>query len=432
MTVTAPVTDRAAALDAVATELAGFFNDPSKFPDRYDMFRRLREIEPVHWSKYESWVITGFPEAEEALLHPAIGRRASAERQMADLHRPGVDPPDIVEAVEIWLAGLINHDDPAHNRLRRLVSRAFSPRAVASWKPRIEAIVNDLISGVEDRDEFDFLHDVAYGLPTTVICELMGVPLQDVRGLTSSLNHARIMNLRGTDDVAGPEEELRVRTQVQLAAQVEYYRTVIEDRRKHPREGDLITDLVQAEEAGDRLSLNELIGTVMLIVGAGHETTANLLGNGMLALLEHREQFEMLQRDRSLLPSALDEILRHASPSPGQPRTATEDMTIGGRDIKAGQHVSVILNACNRDPRVCNDPDRFDITRTNVRNITFTAGIHYCLGAALARTEAGIMLEAVANRLSDIELAIDPSEVQWRPTFIRGLAALPVRRVRAG
>jgi cytochrome P450 len=281
-----------------------------------------------------------------------------------------------------------------------------------------------LVDAAKDKDEFDFLRELAYPLPETVICELLGVPVEDLHELSATgFGHSRIMTVRGSNDVNGPPDDLRAMTQAQLVRQVEYFREVAADRRRNPR-SDLISSLLQVEEEGDRLTMDELIGTVIILIGAGHETTANLLGNGMLALLRHPDQFELIKQSPDLLPQAMEEILRHESPSRGQPRVATGRVEVGGKTIEAGQQVSVILNAANRDPRVFDDPDRFDIMRRDVRHITFTVGIHYCLGAALARMEATTMFRAIADRLGDLELAVD--EVQWRPAYVRGLVSLPV------
>ncbi|MCU1344382.1 MAG: cytochrome, partial [Acidimicrobiia bacterium] len=385
-------------LDVVADELAAFLTDPSKFPDPYPMFRRLRELEPVHWSRWNTWVVTGYPEAESILLNPAIAREASAQQQFRPLGMAGIDAADIVEAVDIQLASVLNRDPPAHTRLRKLVSRAFTPRAVASWEPRIAAIVDNLIDSVEGQDEFDLLHELAYPLPQTVICELFNIPFDDLAAITpTGFSHSRVMTARGAN-VAPPPEELRTLTQQQLVRQVAYFRDVVADRRRHPGD-DLISTLVLAEEEGDRLSMDELIGTVIILVGAGYETTANLVGNGTLALLRHPDQFALLKEDPSIVPFALEEILRHDSPSRGQPRIAEGRIEIAGKVIEPGDQVSVILNAANRDPRVFEDPDRFDVTRRNIRHITFTAGIHYCLGASLAKAEAAMMFRAIATRL---------------------------------
>jgi cytochrome P450 len=418
--------ERSTELDAVDEELTAFFDDPSQFPDPYPMFRRLRDLEPVHWSSYDTWVVTGFSEAEEILLSPVFAREASAQQQFRHLGRRDVDALDVVHAVDIQLSSLINRDPPAHTRLRRLVARAFTPRAVASWQPRIEAIVDELIDAVAERDSFDLLRDLAYPLPQTVICELLGVPVADVAAVTSSFGHAQIMTVRGDGEGGSntPEEVRRI-AQAQAVAQVDYFREVIADRRRNPR-SDLISVLVEAEEEGDRLSMDELIGTVTTLIGAGHETTANLVGNGMLALLRHPDQYRRLREQPDLLPRAMEEVLRHESPSRGQPRVATERFEVGGKTIEAGQQAQVILNAVNRDPRVYERPDEFDIFRPEVRHLTFTAGIHYCLGASLARAEASAMFRAIIERLGDLRLATE--EIHWRSAYIRGLVSLPVER----
>jgi pimeloyl-[acyl-carrier protein] synthase len=417
-----------APLDVAADQIAAFFADPSEFPDPYPMFRRLRELEPVHWSHWETWVVTGYPESEAILHHPSIGRAASAYQQFRGLGQRELDAADIVEAVDIQLASVLNRDPPDHTRLRALVSRAFSPRAITSWEPRISAIVDQLVDNVMEMDEFDVLAELAYKLPSTVICELMNFPLEDLRDIMggSGLSHSRVMTARGAgSNVAAPSDDLRTMTQRQMVRQVAYFRELVAERRRNPG-SDLISTLVQIEEEGDRLTMEELIGTVILLIGAGHETTANLIGNGVLALLRHRDQFELLQRNRALMPTAIEEILRHESPSRGQPRAAMGPIQVAGKTIETGQQIQFVLNAANRDPRVFPDPERFDLTRTPNRHITFTAGIHYCLGATLAKTEAAMLFQAIADRLGDLELATD--EVQWRPAFIRGLVALPVQR----
>jgi cytochrome P450 len=417
-------------LVGVSEHLSAFFANPSLFADPFRLFRRLRQLEPVHWSGHKSWVITGYPEAREVLLHAALSRCASAEQQFRPLALAEIDPFDAVHAVDILLASLINRDPPDHTRLRRLVSHAFTPRAVSSWQPRIDAIVDGLVDAVGDRDEFDFLHDLAYPLPQTIICELLGVPVEDLAALSSSIGDSRVMTVRGDTDQQLPEaatpSDLRERTQQQLVNQVDYFRQIVEHRKRHPGD-DLISALAAAEDDGERLSLDELIGTVIILIGAGHETTANLVTNGMLALLRHPDQYRRLRDDIDLLPIVLDEILRYASPSPGQPRTAIEPIELGDKTIGAGEQVFVILNACNRDPRVFQDPERFDIDRANNRDhITFTTGIHHCLGASLAKIEAAALFRAIAQRISPLELATD--RIEWRPTYVRGVASLPVMK----
>jgi cytochrome P450 len=417
------------ALDDVSALLSQFFEDPSRFADPFALFRRLRTLEPVHWSRHGTWVITGYPEAREVLRHPGLGRRASAEQQFGALASP-TDSTEAQHAVAIMLASLINRDPPDHTRLRRLVSAPFTPRAVNGWRPRIEARVAELVDAVADRDEFDFLPELAYRLPESIICELLRVPVSDLRSLSSSFGSSRLMTVRGesSDGVAPTPADLRAATVLQMAEQVAYFREVVEDRRRHPGD-DLISALVAAEDDGERLTMDELIGTVIILIGAGHETTANLVGNGMLALLRTPDAYARLRADTDVLPAVLEEIIRYASPSPGQPRTALEPIEVAGRTIAAGQQIFPILNAANRDPRVFAAPERFDIDRPNNRDhITFTEGIHHCLGAALARVEATALFRAVATQLRPLELARET--LAWRPTYVRGLTALPVRQVR--
>jgi cytochrome P450 len=300
---------------------------------------------------------------------------------------------------------------------------------VSTWRPRIEQRVAELVDEVADREQFDFLHELAYRLPESIICELLRVPVDDLRSMSSSFGSSRMMTVRGdAPDTPPSPSDLRVATVRQLAEQVAYFRELVEQRKRRPGD-DLISALAAAEEEGDRLSMDELIGTIVILIGAGHETTANLVGNGMLALIRNPDAYSRFRADRELLPEVLEEIIRFASPSPGQPRTALEPIEVGERVIEAGEQIFVILNAANRDPRVFADPERFDIDRPNNRdNITFTEGVHHCLGAWLARVEAGTLFRVVAERLGPLELATDT--LAWRPTYVRSLTALPVRQAR--
>lgn len=411
----------------VSRLLSEFFEDPSRFADPFALFRRLRTLEPVHWSRHDTWVVTGHPEARQILRHPGLGRQASAEQQFGRLADPA-DGPESLHAVEIMLSSVINRDPPDHTRLRRLVSAPFTPRAVETWRPRIEERVADLVAQVAGRDEFDFLHELAYPLPESIICELLRVPVSDLRSMSSSFGSSKMMTVRGDSPDAAPSpSELRAATVQQMAEQVAYFRELVEQRKRRPGD-DLISALATAEEQGDRLSMDELIGTIIILIGAGHETTANLVGNGMLALIRNPGTYERFRADPDLLPAVLEEIIRYASPSPGQPRTALEPIEVGGRTIQAGEQIFVILNAANRDPRVFAEPERFDIDRSNNReNITFTEGVHHCLGAWLARLEAGTLFRATVERLRPLELATDA--LTWRSTYVRSLTALPVRQV---
>ncbi|WP_236793780.1 cytochrome P450 [Amycolatopsis sp. GM8] len=413
-------------LASVDGELVTFFRDPSLFPDPYPMFRRLRDLAPVHWSGYNAWVLTGYPETEQFLVHPAVRREPAANQQYRYLAQPDIDPADTVEAIDMFLSSILNLDPPRHTRIRRLVSHAFTPRTIATWEPRVEAIVDDLVAQAAEKSEFDLMTELAYPLPKRVICDLLGVPFEDMAratGTPGSLSHSKVMTTRGSGASPAPDEDLRAKTQQSMLGQVEYFRELIEERRKNLGT-DLLSVLIQAEEAGDRLSMEELLGTVVLLIGAGFETTANLIGNGTLALLRDREQFELLRDDPDLMPQALEEILRHETPNRGQSRTVDETIELGGKTIAAGEQVMLMLNAANRDPRVFDDPDRFDIRRKGPRHITFGAGIHFCIGSSLARLEARLMFGKVLERLGDLQLATD--EIRWRPAYARGVVELPV------
>jgi cytochrome P450 len=412
-------------IDGVSGHLSAFFDDPSRYEDPFALFRRLRTLEPVHWSGHHTWVVTGHPEAREILYHPSLGRQASAEQQFGRLADPA-DSSEWQRSVAILLASMINRDPPDHTRLRRLVSRAFTPRAMTSWGPRIDQRVGELVDEVARADEFDFLHDLAYPLPQTIICELLGVPVNDLREMTTAIGSSKVMTVRGDDPEVASANDQRRSTVSQLADQVDYFQKLIERRKRDPGD-DLISALAAVEDEGERLSMDELIGTVIILIGAGHETTANLVTNGMLALIRNPDVYDRVRSNDELMPLLLEELLRYSSPSPGQPRTALEPLEIAGRSISAGEQVFVILNAANRDPRVFAEPERFDIDRqNNTDSVTFTVGIHHCLGSALARLETVALFRTIFERLRPLELVSD--DLRWKPSYVRGLTGLPVRQ----
>jgi hypothetical protein len=314
---------------------------------------------------------------------------------------------------------MLTSDPPQHTRLRKLVSKAFTARAVEDLRPRIAGIVAGLLAEIRRRGKADLVASLAYPLPVIVIAEMLGVPPEE-----------RERFKRWSDDVAatlsGPfasaEAIDRGATAVQELAS--YLREIIAQRRRQPR-ADLISALIAAEEQGQVLSEDEILSTSMLLLIAGNETTTNLIGNGVLALLRHPDQLQRLRDDPSLIRSAVEELLRYAGPVQGTARVATEDVEIGGRRIAAGQLVFALLAAANRDPAQFANPDHLDIGRQPNPHVAFGDGIHFCLGAPLARAEAQ---EAISGLLQQFPaLALD-GEPEWGGTFvIRGVRSLPIR-----
>jgi cytochrome P450 len=316
---------------------------------------------------------------------------------------------------------MLDRDPPDHTRLRGLASKAFTPRVVEALRPRIQQIVDDLLAGVEPRGGMDLIEEFAYPLPVIVICEMLGVPVEDHERFKGwSLDLAR-----GLDSVLlGPDSEVARRSGAAREALTEYFRGLIGTRRVSPR-ADLLSALIAAEEAGDRLTEHELLATCILLLVAGHETTVNLIGNGTLALLRHPDQLRRLRENPGLIAGAVEELLRYDGPVQRTARTPTADVVIGGRTIGKGEIVMPFLGAADRDPAQFPDPDRLDIARSDNRHVAFGWGIHFCLGAPLARVEGQIAIGTLVHRLPKLALATDTPE--YRPSLtLRGLHALPL------
>jgi len=313
---------------------------------------------------------------------------------------------------------MLRIDPPDHTRLRSLVSKAFTPRAVERLAGRVEEITASLLDGLEGRAEFDVIRELAVPLPVTIIAEMLGIPPAD-----------RAIFKRWSDVLVGFLDPQAAPAPAVMRATVdeffEYVGRVAAERRARPRD-DLLTALVQAEEAGERLSERELHGTVALLLAAGNETTTNLIGNGLLALLRHPRELDRLREEPAIAESAVEELLRYDSPVQLTGRVATEDLGFRGRRMRTGQNVILVLGAANHDPDVFAAPDRLDLGRADNRHLSFSYGQHFCLGAQLARLEGRITLRALLTRFPDIRLATD--RLVWgRFLFLRGLKALPVR-----
>ena len=415
----------AAEVAAVAADVEAYLCDTASNVDPYPAYRRLREVAPVYRSEAtNSWIVTGFPEAEALFRSPHLSRQEAGARQFGWLAGPD-DTPEVARAVQAWLSTVLNLDPPEHTRLRRLMSRAFSPRSVAKWEARTVQVVDDVLAGLGARVELDLLNEVGYPIPERVICEIMGVPAEDHdrwKQWSSGMNQAAVFAGSGA---RLPEEALRT-AQDSVVRWYGYFSDLV-DRRRGSDGDDLISELVRVEEEGDRLSEMELIGTLILLIGAGHDTTANLFANAMLALMRQPQQYAALRTDPSLASAAVEEILRFDGSARGQPRVATADIEIEGQTIRSGDLVAVIVNAANRDPRRFADPESFDITRADSGHLGFSGGIHYCLGAALARMEVAVELRAVAAAPYRFELA--SADLAYKRTHGRNLVGLPVRRV---
>ena len=385
---------------------------PEVHRDPYPLYHRLRREDPVHWNIPGVWILTRYADAVRMLRHP----RMSSDFRNSDLFEmfqqmSGGSPLDEREP------SMLFRDPPDHTRLRKLVSQAFSVRVIEGMRPFIERTVDDLLSGFEGKDSVELVGELAHPLPVVVICEMLGVPAEDHELFTrwsDDLVHT-------LDPMIGPEVIARA-TESELAFD-SYFHALIGERRRAPRD-DLLSALIAAEEEGERLSEEELLRTLILLLVAGHETTVNLISNGTLALLRNRDQLRLLQEDPSLMRGAIEELLRFDAPVQLTGRIPLEDMEFGGKSVRKGQQVVALVGAANRDPAQFDNPDRLDLLRRDVRHIAFGGGIHFCLGAALARTEGQIAIGSLIKRFPAFELAGEP---EWRDTVtLRGLRHLPI------
>ncbi|GIW40318.1 MAG: cytochrome P450 [Candidatus Binatia bacterium] len=384
--------------------------------DPYPFYRRLREEAPVYFSPvFRGWILSRHADVERVLRDP----RFSVERERADFFRKldllGGVRPEFAEALR---RNLLMLDPPAHTRLRRLVSQAFTPRRVEELRPKVEALVEELLDRMARHDEVEFIESFAYPLPVAVIAELLGVPTEDRdRFKTWSDALTAVLDPLQAPDGLGPAERA-------FAELSEYFRHALETRRREPRD-DLLGVLARADESGDRLSEVEILSLCMLLLAAGHETTTNLLANALLAFARFPGEARRLRKDPSLAPLAVEECLRYTSPIQLTDRVALEDLEIGGHRIRKHQLVGLLLAAANRDPEIFPDPDRLDVTRDPNPHLAFGQGTHFCLGAHLARLEAQIALPALFRRFPDLH--VDPRVEYRRSMVLRAPASLRVR-----
>ena len=386
--------------------------DPEFLADPYPTYHRLREEDPVHHSPLDFWVLTRYEDVAAVLRDPRFIKEPLVSMVAA---RFGVSVPPGVGL------SMLDRDPPDHTRLRSLVSKAFTPRVVEGLRPRIQKMVDDLITRAEAVGTMDLIEEFAYPIPVNVICEMLGVPVDDRERFKGwSLDIAR-----GLDSVWLPlESEIPKRSGAARHAIGDYMRGLIAERRASPR-GDLLSALIAAEEAGDKLSEDELIATCILLLIAGHETTVNLIGNGTLALLRHPEELRRLRKTPGLITSAVEELLRYDGPVQRTARITSTEVTIGGRTIPKGEMVMPFIGAADRDPSQFPDPDRLDLGRADNRHIAFGWGIHFCLGAPLARVEGQIAIDTLVRRLPGLAL-VDAEPEHRQSLTLRGLKALPV------
>lgn len=368
--------------------------------DPYGACSRIRRADPVHRTRLiDGWLLTRYRDVDRVLRD---------HRRFSNSH--GFD----VQA-RTGVITMLDVDPPDHTRLRALVSQAFSARAIGRLRTRIEGVAEALMNKVAGQGQIELMSALAYPLPITVIAEMLGVPPQDMDRFEGWSNDVAL----NVEPVLGPEGVRRVRrARSELG---DYFEGFLAQRRREPQD-DVVSALLAAEEDGGKLSHEEVITTLILLLAAGNETTRNLIGNGTLALLSHPDQLERLRRDPGLIDSAVKELLRFDPPVQLDARRAVENVSIGGRMIRAGQVVLLAIGSANRDPEVFSDPDRLDIGRRETSHLSFGRGIHYCLGAALAEMEARIAFTVLLRRFSSMRLNAKPK--YRRQIVLRGVEEL--------
>jgi cytochrome P450 len=389
---------------------------PEFIRDPYPHYERLRNTDPMHLTPFGSFVASRHAEASLVLRDKRFGKDF-VERSTRRYGTKIMEEP-VFRSMSHWM---LQQDPPDHARLRGLVVKAFTARRVEDMRPRIQHIVDETLDRIIPQGHMDLIEDFAFRLPVTIICDMLGIPPEHREVFYSGARDGG----RLLDPVPLSPEEIAKANAGHAMAEL-YFQQLFELRRRSPGD-DLTTQLVQAEEDGSKLSNQELTANIILLFGAGHETTVNLIGNGLLALYRNPDQLALLKANPDLITNAIEEFLRYDSSVQLTGRVALEDIDdLAGKKIPKGESVLCLLGSANRDPAVYPDrPDRLDITRPNVKPLSFGGGIHFCLGAQLARIEAEVAIATLLRRLPELRLddAVNPA---WRPTFVlRGLKTLP-------
>ena len=396
-------------------------SDPNFKNNPYPIYARLRAEAPVARIRYAPggtpcWLITRYDDVVAVLRDH---QRVANDRRNVPAKKRPLRIRAIYKIFSPVIDNMLGSDEPDHTRLRSLVHKAFTQKRVEELRSKIVSLSDELLVGLRGRHQWDLVNDFALHIPTTIIAQMLGVPASDrarFKRMSDALLLASATSWKGM-----------MRNTPKFFIFMRYIRGLIQDRRKHPQD-DLISALVAAEEAGDKLNEDELVSMILLLLIAGYETTVNLIGNGTLALLENPDQFDRLRRNPSLVPSAVEEFLRFYTPIDyGQSRGARTDITIGGTTIPAGEAIVAAIGSANRDESQFSQADVLDVGREPNRHIGFGQGIHYCLGAFLARLEAQIAFDAILRHLANLHLAIARDQLRWRQSLLlRGLETLPV------
>jgi pimeloyl-[acyl-carrier protein] synthase len=388
--------------------------DPEVLANPYPLYQRLRTEDPVHWDPFlHAWVVTRYNDVVN-VLHNFSALRTPTPEQLSAM---GLE--QMIPIAQLMVKLMLFMEGAAHTRLRGLCSQAFTPARVEALRVHIQDIANRLLDEVMPRGEMELISDFAAPLPSIVTAELLGVPTSDHRKLKQW--SAGLAEMLGNFQHNPDRTESVLNTAAEMSA---YFRDAIREQRVHPREG-LLHALLAAEVEGDRLSDEEVAASLIVTMVGGQETTMNLIGNGMLSLLRNPDVAADLRNDLSLIPSAVEELLRFESPSQHTARLAQDDIELGGKLIRKRQAVYAVMGAANRDPERFEDPDRIDIRRKENRHVAFGFGAHFCFGAPLARLEGQVAFATLLRRLQNPELK--PGPISWRDNLgLRGLNALPL------
>jgi cytochrome P450 len=388
--------------------------DPEVLANPYPLYHRLRSEAPIYWDPFlHAWVVTRYTDVI------SVFQRFSSQRTPSPEQLEALGLSTLKPLAEVMVRQMLFLDPPAHGRVRGLASKAFTPRRVEALRLHIQDITDSLLDAVQEKGHMDVIADLAYPLPAIVTAEMLGVPSSDWKQLTAwSADFAQVLG----NFQHNPDHARRVlRSLEEMTA---YFQAAVRNSERYPREG-LVNGLVTAELDGDRLTEEEVVANLIVTMVGGQETTTNLIGNGLLTLLRHPDQLKRLRADYSLIPSAVEELLRYESPSQHTARLAPDDVMLGGKLIRKRQAVYAIMGAANRDPERFPEPDRLDLGRQDNRHVAFAWGAHFCFGAALARIEGQVAFETVLRRLPGLSLVPEP--VKWRENLgLRGLTTLPV------
>ena len=387
---------------SLADAVEEFFSDPAARTDPHPFYRRLREEAPVYRSQTigaygnSLWLVSSFDECTAILRD---WKHASRDLRRADNGKGKLADQNLPKVMLFLMDAMLNIDPPEHNRVRRLVSRAFTPQAIDHLKPQIEEFVHERLDVLEEQGTCELISDLGYPLPGTIVSEMMGIPEED------RIQMKEWSNLAARQAMVNPLPD-EVARERRAQREIAYLRALIRERRAHPGP-DLISAFLAPDESGSGLTDDEVAVNVKQTFMGGQETTMWLIANGIIALIENPAEMEKLRADPTLIGSAIEEILRFDSPASYVVRVALDDIEVGGQVIPKGETMAILVSSANRDSSRFSDPDQFDITRSDGGQLAFGGGVHLCIGAALARAEGAIAINAIVGRLPDLRIADD-------------------------